>query len=103
MTQEQQIEAMAYVLCGGCNECYHSLCADWYRAERLYKAGYRKQSEAEWISASGKDFGSIYDNFYCSNCRDYTQERNPYRLSKYCPNCGAKMKLHKVEDNNETN
>lgn len=46
--REKQIEAIAKVMCGGCpdnKECMHCLCADWYRAEALYNAGYRKQSE----------------------------------------------------------
>lgn len=48
--REKQIEAIAKVICGGCpdnKECMHCLCADWYRAEALYNAGYRKQSEVE--------------------------------------------------------
>jgi hypothetical protein len=50
MSKEKQIEEMAMILCrGGCEKCIQTLCADWYKAERLYEAGYRKQSE--WISA----------------------------------------------------
>lgn len=48
MDREKQIEKIAKVICGGCpdsKECMHCLCADWYRAEALYNAGYRKQSE----------------------------------------------------------
>lgn len=43
--KEKQIEEMAKVMCGGCHngeECMRCLCADWYRAEMLYNAGYRK-------------------------------------------------------------
>lgn len=46
MDREKQIEEMAKVMCGGCsdnNECMRCLCATWYNAEALYKAGYRKQ------------------------------------------------------------
>lgn len=46
--REKEIEEIAKVMCGGCpnnKECMHCLCADWYRAEALYNAGYRKQSE----------------------------------------------------------
>lgn len=48
-------------------------------AEFLYNAGYRKQSEGEWISHEG------YDE--CSLCR--TKVTYP---SNYCSNCGARMK-----------
>lgn len=51
MDREKQIEEIAKVMCGGCPDdkgCTHCLCADWYRAESIYNAGYRKQSE--WIS-----------------------------------------------------
>lgn len=46
--REKQIEEIAKVMCGGCpdnKECTHCLCADWYKAESLHNAGYRKQSE----------------------------------------------------------
>lgn len=48
MPREKQIEEIAKVICGGCpdnKECMHCLCADWYKAESIYNAGYRKQSE----------------------------------------------------------
>lgn len=46
--KEKQIEEMAKVMCGGCpdnKECMHCLCADWYKAESIYNAGYRKASD----------------------------------------------------------
>lgn len=43
---QNQIKEMATILCeGGCEECIQTLCADWYKAERLYREDYRKQSE----------------------------------------------------------
>lgn len=48
MDKEKEIDEMAKVMCGGCpnnKECMHCLCQDWYNAEALYNAGYRKQSE----------------------------------------------------------
>lgn len=46
MSKEKQIEEMAKILCkGGCEKCLKALCADYYKAEDLYNAGYRKQSE----------------------------------------------------------
>lgn len=44
----KKIEEIAKVMCGGCpdnTECMHCLCADWYKAESIYNADYRKQSE----------------------------------------------------------
>ena len=46
--REKQIEAIAKVMCGGCpdnKECMHCICADWYKAESIYNADYRNQSE----------------------------------------------------------
>ena len=54
---------------------------------------YRKQSEGEWKAQTSICFGYI-----CTNCGEpaisyedqfYTER---YHLTKYCPNCGAKMK-----------
>ena len=59
-------------------------------AEFVINQGYCKQSAATWMSNTEK-FSNIYDHFYCSNCKNYTDERNPYRLGNYCSFCGAKM------------
>jgi rubrerythrin len=62
----------------------------------LYEAGYRKQSEGEWIGeADGYADGElVYDVWYCSECNhcidDGTDDAD--LLPNYCPNCGAKMK-----------
>ena len=58
-------------------------------ARHLYSEGYRKQSEGEWYEG------------ICTNCGhealDYLDETpcgcsmRTY-ITKYCPNCGAKMK-----------
>lgn len=64
--REKQIEAIAKAMCGGCpdnKECIHSLCADWYKAESIYNAGYRKQSEVV------KEIFEEIDNII-SNLRD---------------------------------
>ena len=48
MDREKLIEEIAKAMCGGCpdnKECMHCLCADWYKAEALYNAGYRRWSE----------------------------------------------------------
>ena len=61
-------------------------------AEALYNAGYRKQSEGEWIAHS-LYVGCSYLSYRCSNCG----ESDPWQHTtaghaKYCPKCGAKMK-----------
>ena len=52
-------------------------------AEELYKQGYRKQSEGEWVT---KDYTA-----YCSVCKIGRDIESQFGW-KYCPNCGAKMK-----------
>ena len=57
-------------------------------AEFLYNAGYRKQSESEWI----EDVIAFCN--VCSSCRAKVDRSaikcNSGKLN-YCPNCGAKM------------
>ena len=46
------IEEMAKIICGGCpngKECMRCLCADWYKAEALYNAGYCKVADDEVV------------------------------------------------------
>ena len=76
--------------CAGMKKC-DCKCLNYNRCEILYDTGWRKQIEAEWKSNS-ENFGNTYDYFYCSHCGNYTNERHPYRLGKYCSFCGAKMK-----------
>lgn len=48
MDREKQIEEIAKAMCAGCpdnKECMHCLCADWYKAESIYNAGYRKADD----------------------------------------------------------
>ena len=91
MDREKQIEEIAKVMCGGCpdnNECMRCLCATWYNAEALYKAGYRKQSDGEWVETQREwDFEPyFYTDYTCSVCGDREQDKR-----RFCPNCGAKM------------
>ena len=108
MSKEKQIEEMAVEFakincnpkgCYSCNLCdeYGSLelsCEDYlvYRkmAETFYNAGYRKQSEGEWIRKDGFEV--------CSKC-DATKPiafstvlKITYHKCNFCPKCGAKMK-----------
>ena len=56
-------------------------------ARHLYRAGYRKQSEGEWEKRTFIIFDSEKVGFRCSECN--TTWDAP---TKFCPNCGAKMK-----------
>lgn len=100
MSKEKQIEDMRKTICDGCG-IEHTHCGfisngKWCPTlmtdtERLYKAGYRKQSEGEWV------------NNHCSVCGmtpigEETWERHgdtPPRFElfmDYCSNCGARMR-----------
>ena len=61
-------------------------------AEHLYNAGYRKQSEGEWIKHPV--------SYECTACKEeffvegYAEDYDPITDwdLHFCPNCGAKMK-----------
>ncbi len=91
-SKEKQIEEMARNICGAIEEGRRCVmcelnrnCNGYESANVLYKAGYRKQSEGEWIKPT------MYSEHICSYCG-----KSPKiffgLLSPYCPNCGAKMK-----------
>ena len=60
-------------------------CENHYKAEALYNAGYRKQSEGEWVKAGD----GITERVICSNCKS---EKGSFMRPPFCPNCGAHMK-----------
>ena len=93
---EKQIEEMAYSVCRlenkpkDCTSCmWKATCNEYLSAESYYNAGYRKQSEGEWVRKDGF--------FVCSNC-DSTKpfavirDEIHYYGCNYCNKCGAKMK-----------
>lgn len=98
MNRQDELDAMYTILrrgCAGtiCTDCpgaKYDHCGDYNKAVNLYEAGWHKPTEAEWKSNS-EQFSNIYNHFYCSHCNNYTNERNPYKLGKYCSFCGAKM------------
>ena len=104
MSKEKQIEEMALDICksrlvaedgDACRKCrQHNNCLYQEIAYGLYNAGYRKQSEGEWLQG-------VNNSKVCSICGKeplYTASGTAfattfYRVkSNYCPNCGARMK-----------
>ena len=98
MTKEKQIEGMANDLRKSEHWYFDDTDCDFEldrkkTAENLYNAGYRKQSEGEWIKTE--------TNYTCSTCNfnviSWSGEYDGFEcersicLMKYCPNCGAKM------------
>ena len=55
-------------------------------AEHLYEEGYRKQIEGEWIWTE-KGEADCEKYWVCSVCKEHE-----FVKTKYCPNCGARMK-----------
>jgi hypothetical protein len=90
MSRETQIEEMRKEVAKAHrffleDDDYESL--DDYIADELYNAGYRKQSEGEWVFNRGRTYGE--PAYYCSLCLEGASE---YGYDKFCSNCGAKMK-----------
>ncbi len=87
---KEQIEEMSAEIreaVNGCSSYWSGLIA-----ERLYSAGYRKQSEGEWetICHLRTDVFNAYSHI-CSKCEYFYKDFRPVGYT-YCPNCGAKMK-----------
>ena len=78
--KDKQIDEMAKVIARADDTC---LCQT--IANSLYRAGYRKQREGEWVRATP------CSQEYCTQCG-----KSPKLifgiLPDYCPHCGAKMK-----------
>lgn len=103
MNKNKQIEEIVNIMNNADPhyDCKDVRCADCefffidkscYAAKALYTAGYRKQSEGEWIEHEDDWCGTFYT---CSVCKcdwttiDGTPQENNMR---YCPECGAKMR-----------
>lgn len=104
MDEEKQIEEMAKIIsdhcrtlptCEGCKFEGTSTdeveCFDLFSASRIYNAGYRKQSEGEWINITRihERLGIEVPQRWKCSCCDYLEYHGP---TKYCGGCGAKMK-----------
>jgi hypothetical protein len=100
MSREKQIEEMARVWCSdspppNCDECRCKKgCYEISKSEMLYDAGYRKQSEGEWIV---EEHPLLHDKKISCSCCGYSERKGPvwnisWGLHSFCPNCGASMK-----------
>ncbi len=98
--REKQIEEMAKLACSvfdgncmGCSFAIYPPCPPKASAERLYNAGYRKQSEGEWRIVHENNISKVAE---CTNCKESflfmkKGQLNIDRMPR-CPKCGAKMK-----------
>ena len=93
MDKAKQIEEMTKIIhgyceapCkdGGCQNCF-----EYKRAEALYNAGYRKQSEGEWIEVDDGVLIGDGKHLECSKCGVWKKDK---QRSNFCSHCGAKMK-----------
>lgn len=97
MSREKQIEEMAKAtikhceIDNQCGSCHWSTCNECL-AEVLYNAGYRKQSVGEWKHPPYAPFGGSYEMKRCSVCGYKPDFDTDIPYTKFCPNCGAKMK-----------
>lgn len=117
MTEKEQIEEMAKLMCDDCarsgSQCELNknggMCdAVIQQAECIYNAGYRKQIEGEWEwfeewSPSTSEHPRECDDcgWRCGRCKVVLEDMvggywdNIFEKPKlnYCPNCGARMKV----------
>ena len=92
--REKQIEEIARLLCGmssACNKCVlaKARCYEYKDAEKIYNAGYRKQSEGEWVHTDMAQHWFGKDE--CNQCHYHDCKRIDLTHLKFCPNCGAHM------------
>lgn len=89
MDKEKQIEELTNDLIF--TNCYGTLNAV---AIYLYNAGYRKQSDGEWIKTQFFARTGFYTikEFPCNKCGEKFEVAKGNENMHFCPNCGAKMK-----------
>lgn len=78
-----------------CDLCVYNnkeQCKAYAIAERLDLLDYRKQVQGEWIVQWCDNNLLGHEVAECSNCSCMYLDTEKTFKSKYCPNCGAKMK-----------
>ena len=88
MSREKQIEEMATKMLIEVNRAGNEISFK-NLATSIYNAGYRKQSEGEWLEQVrvSKEGKPLLRHYKCNLCGVYLATK-----ANYCPNCGAKMK-----------
>ena len=92
MSKDKQILEMTNDLCDieckgmKCKVCDNG-CEYSMLSEALYNAGYRKHINGVWERRTWLFLNIVKDGYRCSECN--TTWDTP---TKFCPNCGAKMK-----------
>lgn len=81
MSKEKQIEELTNELVFTSNYGTYNAVANY-----LVNKGYRKQNEGEWIWVENGE-ADCEKYWVCSVCKEHD-----FVKSKFCPNCGAKMK-----------
>lgn len=91
----REIEEIAKAMCGGCTdskECRHCLCADWYKAEDLYNAGYRRQIEV--AKEIGRDIiESVWEAY-----KNSTSEETVLLVVLICEGINTQLKKKYTEE-----
>jgi hypothetical protein len=94
MDEKKQIEEMARAMCDRettCKECPVYICRARIHAANAYKAGYRKQRTAEWVTTVETEDGVIQRYTHrCTDCNYFYKTVCP-RGDDYCHKCGAKI------------
>ena len=90
--KKKTLEAMKYDICVSADYCYGACCECNFDslAKALYARGWRKQSEGEWLTSDIPQ-----EKYVCSICGGacwYYDCQGEVARSRYCPNCGARMK-----------
>ena len=63
-----------------------------WSAHCVQMAGYRKQSEGEWVVAKTERAWNCAEYAYMHRCSVCGNEEPSQSLTPFCPHCGAKMK-----------
>jgi hypothetical protein len=93
---QKQVVQMARDICckrdkpQNCKDCNEMWCKAHLHAFRAYKAGYRKQEEGEWEKSEIP--GEEYVCSVCGGACWYYDVEGYVAKSRFCPNCGARMK-----------
>jgi hypothetical protein len=83
--EEKQIEELARAICDGCYVYNHIMCHEWYVAQKIYNAGYRKQIECEDVSR----FRGVFE---CSECHWTDEDIGTADPIRFCAECGGRVK-----------